>query len=142
MRRWMLVPVLLLLASSSGSVQQERFPPDSRCQGVDRRSACTIYGVSIVELIATPRLYDGKRVRVTGWLHLEFEGNAIYLHRDDQVHGLTRNGLWVSFARQQGDSSCAGGYALVEGTFNAGHHGHMGLWSGAIEGIDRCMRWQ
>jgi hypothetical protein len=141
MRRWILAPLLLVLTSFSGSVQEERYPPGSRCEGVDARGACTIYGVSIVELIAMPRLYDGRRVRVTGWLHLEFEGNGIYLHRDDKIHGLYRNGLWVSFAGRDADMSCAGGYALVEGTFDAGHHGHMGLWSGAIEGIDRCMRW-
>jgi len=39
--------------------------------------------VSLIQLIANPQAYDGKTVRITGFLHLEFEGNAIYLHNED-----------------------------------------------------------
>ncbi|HEU0299489.1 MAG TPA: hypothetical protein VFR37_08550 [Longimicrobium sp.] len=142
MRPWIVAGTALLLASSSTPVQERRHPPESRCEAVDRSRACTLYGVSIIELIASPRLYDGKRVRVMGWLHLEFEGNGIYLHRDDELHGLYRNGLWVSFASGSTGAACARGYALVEGRFNAASHGHLGMWSGAIEHIDRCIRWR
>jgi hypothetical protein len=27
---------------------------------------------------------------------LSFEGNAIYLHREDFDHGIGKNGLWVA----------------------------------------------
>jgi hypothetical protein len=141
MRPWIIAAAALLLASSGAPVQERGYPPESRCEGVDRSGACTIYGVSIVELIANPRPYDGKRVRVTGWVHLEFEGDGIYLHRDDEVWGLTKNGLWVSFAPGTSGRACRGGYALVEGTFDAGSHGHLGMWSGSIENIDRCIPW-
>jgi hypothetical protein len=39
------------------------------------------------------------------------------------------------------EPACNGGYALVEGRFDARHTGHLGLWSGAIVDIDRCMVW-
>ncbi len=36
---------------------------------------------SLIRLIATPEKYDGKTIQVIGYLHLEFEGDAIYLIR-------------------------------------------------------------
>jgi len=39
--------------------------------------------VSVVQLIANPQQYDGKQVRLIAFLNLEFEGNALYLHRED-----------------------------------------------------------
>ena len=32
-------------------------------------------------------------------------------------------------------------YVLVEGRFNARDHGHMSLWSGAIEAVTRMVEW-
>ena len=46
--------------------------------------------VSMIQLIANPQVYDNKRVRITGFLHLEFEGDAIYLHREDFSYALKR----------------------------------------------------
>ena len=51
--------------------------------------------VSLVQLIANPKDYHGKIVRAIGFVRLEFEGNAIYLHQEDYKHGITKNGLWI-----------------------------------------------
>jgi hypothetical protein len=51
--------------------------------------------VSLVRLIATPQAFDGKYVQVTGFVGIEHEGTAIYLHRDDWQHMLTKNGVWL-----------------------------------------------
>ncbi len=51
--------------------------------------------VSLIQLIANPQAYDNKRVRITGFLHLEFEGNVIYFHNEDFRYRLTKNGLWI-----------------------------------------------
>jgi hypothetical protein len=53
-------------------------------------------GVSMVRLIATPDRYHEKWVQVIGYLNLEFEGNAIYLHREDFESGDPKNGVWVN----------------------------------------------
>jgi hypothetical protein len=45
---------------------------------------------SIIELIANPLKYNNQRVRIIGFLNLEFEGNAIYLHREDFEHSIQR----------------------------------------------------
>jgi hypothetical protein len=50
-------------------------------------------GVSLVQLIANPSVYQGKLVRVIGFCQLEFEGDALFLHREDFEQGLTKNAL-------------------------------------------------
>jgi hypothetical protein len=70
--------IAVLLAGSAGSI-----------------SASLGNSVSIVQLIATPEKYDGKVVQVMGFLRLEFEGNAIYLHEDDYTHAIYKNGLMI-----------------------------------------------
>ena len=99
--------------------------------------------VSMVQLIATPEKYDGKFVRVFGYLILEFEGDAVYLHREDLVQGLSRNALWVdrTEAMERDEKKLSGHYVLIEGIFDAQGHGHMGLFSGVIKDITRVETW-
>jgi hypothetical protein len=93
--------------------------------------------VSIVQLIATPEKYDGKVVQVMGFLRLEFEGNAIYLHEDDYKHAITKNGLMVvSNAEIDAKADKLNlHYVVLEGTFDANDHGNKGLNSGTITNI-------
>lgn len=104
-----------------------------------------IKGVSMVNLIATPDRFQNKIVRVFGYLRLDFEGRAIYLHEDDYEHSLYKNGLWVSFKdgafTDEQLKALDGKYVLLEGTFDAGKQGHMGLWSGAVDEIYRAQEW-
>jgi hypothetical protein len=51
--------------------------------------------VSMVQLLAAPEKFHGKLVGVFGFLRLEFEGDALYLHREDDTQGVTRNVVWV-----------------------------------------------
>ena len=60
--------------------------------------------VSILQLLATPEKFDGKLVRVIGFLCLAFEGDAVYLHREDFDHGLTQNALWVDVPEKRDES--------------------------------------
>jgi hypothetical protein len=97
--------------------------------------------VSMIQLIASPDLYDGRRVTVDGYVHLDFENNGVYLHKEDSLNGLSRNGLWMDVEKDFDSSKCQDSYALVEGTFMAGLGGHGGLWSGTIRDITRCQRY-
>jgi hypothetical protein len=99
--------------------------------------------VSMIQLIATPEKFNGKIVRVFGYLHLEFEGDGLYLHKDDEREGLTRNGIWFDRSPEveATPKRFTDHYVLVEGRFDAQGHGHMGLWSGTITGITRVMTW-
>jgi hypothetical protein len=100
--------------------------------------------VSLIQLIASPKDYDGKVVRVIGFVRLEFEGNAIYLHQDDYKHGITKNGLWIDVTddMRKKQAEIDQKYVLIEGTFIAKFTGHMGLWNGSIQKISRCEIWR
>ena len=99
--------------------------------------------VSLVQLIADPARYHDREVRIVGYLHLEFEGNALYLHREDFQNSLYKNGIWIDptgplYASAKANNNS---YVLVVGKFSAADTGHMGLWSGAIVKIERLVRW-
>jgi hypothetical protein len=100
--------------------------------------------VSLVQLIANPKDYDGKVVRVIGFMRLEFEGDGIYLHQDDYKHSIYKNGLWIDASddMQKKKAELDQKYVLLEGTFNAKMTGHRGAWSGSIEKITRCQMWR
>lgn len=106
------------------------------CNAGSVSSASASEMVSIVSLIAHPEKYDGNEIVVTGFLALDFEGSAIYLHQDDYAHSIFKNGLWYA-----GDAAMykrfARKYVNVQGTFDAKDLGHLGLWSGAIKDVKR-----
>jgi hypothetical protein len=102
--------------------------------------------VSLLQLIATPDAFDGKYVRVHGFVRIEHEGTAIYLHREDAEHMLTKNGFWLAANETVSEGSkeaqVKDRYALIEGRFNAKKKGHRDLWSGSIEDITRMEPWE
>jgi hypothetical protein len=101
-------------------------------------------GVSIVRLIATPEKYHDQRIQVVGYMNLEFEGDAIYLHKEDHDKSLYENGFWVSFSGKldKGEiQKLNKRYVLIEGTFDMDNHGHMGLFGGEIKEITRIIAW-
>jgi hypothetical protein len=102
--------------------------------------------VSLVQLIAAPEKFDGKTVRVHGYVRIEHEGTAVYLHRDDCEHMLTKNGLWLAVNDGVGPGSreeaVNNRYAIIEGRFEAGKKGHMGLWSGSLVDVSRLEPWE
>lgn len=115
-----------------------------KCRWLAVDGTCAVYDVSIVDLIANPLAYDGKQVQVIGYLVLEFEGNSVYLHREDYEMNISRNGLWVSLAKDasKAESQCkSGNYVLLLGKFNANNRGHMDMWSGSIENVSKCLMW-
>ena len=92
-------------------------------------------GVSIIQLIANPQKYDGKKVIITGFMALDFEGMAIYLSKDSYDNSIYKNGLWCSACGSHRKLDHK--YVTVEVIFDADGKGHMGLWSGQIEKVLR-----
>lgn len=123
MRRWLLI---LLAVSQIGAAKpaltdSNAFEP-----------------VSLIAIVANPDLFDGKRVRVEGFLILEFEGDSLYLDKSAYEASLTRNALWIgapAWADPRTQRGLTRRYVFVEGTFNPRHHGHMGAWPGALENV-------
>jgi hypothetical protein len=139
--RTLLLATLLVVACAGRGAAQIDSSGDSAIRrppcGLRTEGGPCIYVISIIELIARPELYHNRRVAVTGYLWLEFEGNAIYLSSDDQRYMITQNGLWVDFAPNvlRPGTRYSGRFVSIVGTFNATSYGHMGLWSGTIENI-------
>jgi hypothetical protein len=97
--------------------------------------------VSLVQLIASPAEYDGKRVAVAGYCNLEFEGDALYLHEEDFAHQLTPNAIRLAIRPPVPASYRAAhhNYATVEGTFKAPRAGAPGF-RGGLYNISRLER--
>ena len=95
--------------------------------------------VSLLQLIATPPEYSGKLVRVIGFCHLEFEGNGLYVHREDFVHAISKNAVWLGVAEEK--KGLSDQYVLVEAIFDARDTGHMGMFAGALRDVTRIERW-
>jgi hypothetical protein len=100
--------------------------------------------VTLVQLIANPEKFDGKLIRVIGFLRLEFEGDVLYLHREDYENALLGDGIWVDVtpAITKQNATLNMNYVLLEGVFSSSDRGHMGMWSGTIRQIRRVQLWR
>jgi hypothetical protein len=98
--------------------------------------------VSLVQLIATPERFDGKLVGLVGFCHLEFEGDAIYLHREDFDALLTRNAVAIDLPSSVPPEfqGLSGKYVIVEGRFRAPGPGIVTHWCGRLEAVQRLER--
>lgn len=120
----------------------------TRCVRPDTQGQCALWAPSLVELIARPEVYDGRRVLVIGFVNFEFEGNHLYLSRADWEHGVIGNRLWIDpppqFESDWGPARAEPNrrYVIVEATFRAERRGHLGLASGALEGVSRLDAWR
>ena len=135
-----LVLSALALVAIASTLPAQAAPPETMC--AYRTAPCTEYRPSFVYLLAHPEQFEGRRIRIIGYLNLEFEGNAVYMHREDFQRSLSKNGFWVSFRKGvdiPGDVS--GSYVQLEGTFTSKSAGHLGLWSGEISDISFVRKW-
>lgn len=104
--------------------------------------AADIENVSMIQLIAAPEKYNEKTIRVIGYMHLEFEGNALYLHREDFVRAIGRNSIWIDLTESQTkpSSNLNDSYVVVEGIFSSTRKGHFGAWPGSLQ-ISKISSW-
>ena len=98
--------------------------------------------VSMVSIIATPNQFNGKLVRVSGYLNIEFENVELYLHKEDCAQGLTKNGAWLDLNREtrRKFDPMKLHYVFVEGIVDSTHLGHMGATSVTLTKIQRVER--
>jgi hypothetical protein len=97
---------------------------------------------TVGQLIARPEVYDGKRVRTIGFLHLEFEGNGLFESAEEAEHDFFA-GIWVevpdSFANRT--TLVNDRYVILEGVYHGGRDGHMGASKGRLDSLVRLDRW-
>jgi hypothetical protein len=78
---------------------------------------------------------------VIGYVAMEFEGTAIFLHEEDYARAIVRNGLWLDRDPNGAFPFPQPGYAVVEGRYDPDQHGHMALFSGTLTQIGRLEPW-
>lgn len=116
------VAVLILLATTTQAQEREQSER-----------------VSLIQLIAHPAHYEGKLVRLDGFVHIDFEDNAIWLHKDDFDNFIYSNSLWINVSEcVDGEGKPMSGYASLSGRFSSQRHGHMGLWPGVLSQVGEC----
>ena len=95
---------------------------------------------SLLRILANPDSFHGKEVQIIGFLNLTFEGDALYLHREDLAYGILGNSIWVNATKEmyKNKKGLNRMYVTIRGTFDANNHGHMGLHAGALTNITRC----
>ena len=97
--------------------------------------------VSIINLIATPDKYVGKRVRITGYyFNPHFEINGISMNHIDHKFSSSKNAIWVNLPKylrtEKIKQKVNNKYVYLEGIFTK-FKGHMGQYSGTIEQVNR-----
>lgn len=93
---------------------------------------------SIVNLIATPEKYDGKRIRTEGVAVIGFEMNAIYLSRDSAEYSIAANGVGLALDRSEMTDELKKAvhlkWVVIEGEYHAAAPKETG-WRGYIDEI-------
>jgi hypothetical protein len=103
--------ILMLIVGRASLAQVAAVTPDD--------DAPHALPVSIVTLLAMPASSSAKQVQVSGFLVLDFEGQALYLHKEDYQEGLSLNSIYVSLtpAQQQQYKSLDKTYVTIEASF-------------------------
>ncbi|HEX6864270.1 MAG TPA: hypothetical protein VF414_15680 [Thermoanaerobaculia bacterium] len=112
------------------------------CGATDREGE--VAHVSLIQLIASPDLHDGKRVAAIGYLRLDFEGTALYIHEIDYRKLIIQNAVWLSLGPapiSEERQRLNGRYVLVEGRFSTKQRGHFGLFPGSLTEITNIEAW-
>lgn len=104
----------------------------------------TAENVTMLQLLTSPKKYDGKFIRVIGIGNIEFEGNCISPSIDDLNH-YTGNSIWIELDEKKTSYNEAwqynGRHVIVEGIFDKDDCGHMGMFQGSIKNISRYELW-
>lgn len=99
--------------------------------------------VSLLKILANPQQFHNKEVQIVGFLNLTFEGDALYLHREDLAYGILGNSIWVNATEKMAKNAkqLSKKYVIIRGVFDANNNGHMSLHSGTLTNISRCDVW-
>jgi hypothetical protein len=94
--------------------------------------------VPFSRLVSRPDVFHGKRISISGYLHLGFEENAIYQHKADRKYGLHKNAFWLVLpeASQKQAGLFDDRYVVITGTFNANNYGHGRFFAGSLESVE------
>lgn len=90
---------------------------------------------SMLAVAANPEKYAGQHVTLLGYLSLNQENYALFLHEEDFKRMLNSNAIWLNMSPEEKTafSQFNGRYCLVEGVFKFGDYGFGGFYAGAVD---------
>lgn len=94
--------------------------------------------ISLVALLANPKSFNHRRVRVAGFATLEFEHSGLYLDREAEGGGLYINSIWISKPENMDKyliKTMNRTYVYIDGVFDSDFRGHNGVYSGSFSNI-------
>jgi hypothetical protein len=98
---------------------------------------------TIQELLRAPSDFDGRIVRLDGFVALPFEGTAVYETEGDYARRRRWRSIYLvlnqSLKAQGARPACDGINAIVEGKFNGFDNGHGGLFPATIDPVTRIV---
>ena len=102
--------------------------------------------VSVIQLIASPLTYSGKKVRLVAYLSFDFEGEALYLHKEDYDNGVSLNAIRIAIPdglSQAERKVLDKRYVICDGTFVASkNHSREEIFAnGTLVRITRIQSW-
>jgi hypothetical protein len=99
------------------------------------------WGVPLVALLAQPVWFDGRAVRVPGFLAVQFEHAALYIGEADYRHRLRANSVWVNLPSEVlvASREYHERYVLIDGVFRVGPTGHRGGWASELAEVSRVV---
>ncbi len=102
--------------------------------------------VSLIQLIASPLKYSGKKVRLVGYVTIQFEGEGIFLHKEDLDNGISQNAIRIVIPAGMSQAQRVAidrSYVICDGTFVALKHGHGDTFAnGTLIKITRIQKWR
>jgi hypothetical protein len=136
-----LLSIILLFAYCSNPSKQSISVTDTTKKIIDTNR---IIDVSLINLITNPKEYEGYKVRVQGYLNLQYHTYGLYLHKEDYEHAIYENAIGLSAQEYESFKEvmkCNNHYVLIEGTFSK-MQGGTGIHNGSIENIGRIEIWE
>lgn len=99
--------------------------------------------IGMVALLAAPQKYDGKVIRTWGFLNLRYEGDGLWLHREDLQAALWKDSFGLDLTQKQREQfkTLNHTYVVVEGTLHTKGSRGYGLDSGTISDITMVHGW-
>lgn len=101
---------------------------------------------SIIELIARPEQFAGRRIRTVGFAVIKFENVALYLSASDADHQIDRNAVGLDFTNtlvpKKIQEDVSGHYVIIDGNFRPPptEGGSIPPYRGTISQIERIVR--
>ena len=109
-------------------------------QYISAQETETIIPTTLKELKENPEKYHDKKIAISGYLNLEFEGNALYASKSDCNARFYNKGAYLHISTEKRyalkDKDVNHIYVSLTATFRKDMKGHFGLWLGGLTDIE------